>query len=225
MKKNNMLFFMIGFSIVLHGLVLFGVARNGFRTLPLVQENWFISTVKIIKTNIAPQNSIQNEPQEEKIVEKSVEPLPAPNPVKEERPIEPLPVSNLMQETEYTENTLAGNSENSEETQYGTEMVYDSGTVTSNEYDELLVYIKEFINKNLAYPPMARRRNIQGVVGVSFEIGMNGELVSAAVVHSSGSSILDNAAVSLINKIHPFKNIAIKRKLVLNVNIAYELTE
>ena len=41
----------------------------------------------------------------------------------------------------------------------------------------------------------------------------------------SGSSIPDNAAVSLIKKTSPLKNIRIKRKLALTVNIDYKLTE
>jgi TonB family protein len=89
----------------------------------------------------------------------------------------------------------------------------------------LLAYIKEFIDDNLVYPPMARRRNIEGIVGISFEIKTNGELVSVSVHDPSGSSILDNAAVSLINKIRPLENMAIKRKLALRVNIEYKLTE
>jgi protein TonB len=100
-----------------------------------------------------------------------------------------------------------------------------SGVVTDRSREALLAYIKDFIDKNLAYPAMARRRNIQGVVGVYFEIGENGELVSVAVNHSSGSSILDNAAVLLIKKIRPIENMPAKRKLSLNVSIDYKLTE
>jgi TonB family protein len=78
---------------------------------------------------------------------------------------------------------------------------------------------------------MARRRNIEGVVGIHFEIGIDGSLVSVRVDRSSGSSILDNAAVSLIKKI-PLRGsagvigvTAINRTLALSVNIEYKLTE
>jgi protein TonB len=222
MKKNNMLFIMFGFSAALHGLVLFGAARNGFRIPPPVPEDRHISAIKIIKTNISSPKSVPNKPPEEKIVEKPIEPLPVSDPVQEETPIEPLPMSDALQETEYTENTLE---ENIEETQHSTEMADNGGTVAGNEQDELLAYIKNFINKNLAYPPMARRRNIQGVVRVSFTFEKNGELVSIEVSRSSGSSILDKAAVSLIKQIHPIESIPIKRKMDLTVNIDYKLTE
>jgi TonB family protein len=77
----------------------------------------------------------------------------------------------------------------------------------------LLAHIKDFINNNLVYPPMARQRNVEGVVGVYFEIGESGELVSVVVNHSSGSSILDNAAVSLIKKLVPLKKYNGKKKI------------
>lgn len=216
---------MLGLSAVFHGLILFGTAKNGFRTPLPVSENRFISTVKIIKTNISPQNSVLNKLPEEKIIEKAIEPLPAPNPVQEKNSIEPSPVSNPVQEAEYSENTLAENAESNEEVQHGTESISNGGTATDNEHEELLAYIKGFISKNLVYPPMARRRNIQGTVGVSFEIEESGELAFITVNRSSGSSILDNAAVSLIKKISPLKNIMINRKLSLNINIEYKLTE
>ncbi|MDR0628817.1 MAG: TonB family protein [Treponema sp.] len=95
----------------------------------------------------------------------------------------------------------------------------------NREYEELLVYISSLIRQNLLYPQMARRRNIEGVVGVYFEIGIDGGLVSVRVNHSSGSSILDRAAVSLIERICPIKNGAIKRSMALHINITYELTE
>ena len=98
-------------------------------------------------------------------------------------------------------------------------------TDDNREYEELLAYISTLIRQNLLYPQMARRRNIEGVVGVYFEIGIDGGLVSVRVNHSSGSSILDRAAVSLIEKICPIKSGAIGRSMALNININYELTE
>jgi protein TonB len=225
MKKNNMFYIMLSISAILHGLILFGAGKNVFRMPFPVSENRYISTLKIIKTNIAPQNSVPDKPPEEKTVENPIEPLPDPNPVQEENPIEPLPVSNAVQETEYAENTVAENAENNLEPQYGTETKDEGGMVTSNEYEELLAYIKEFISNNLTYPSIARQRNIQGIVGVSFDIERSGEIAFITVNHSSGSSILDNAAVSLIKKISPLRNKTIKRKLALNVNIEYKLTE
>ena len=220
-----MFFSMLGLSAVFHGLILFGTAKNGFHTPFPVSEKQFVSVVRIIKTNISPQHSVLNNPPEENQVKKPIEPLPAPKPVPEEDSTEPLLVSNPVQETAYTETAFSENVENNEEAQYSTEPVNEGGTITGNEYEELLAYIKEFISKNLVYPQIARQRNIQGIVGVSFEIETDGEIASITVAHSSGSSILDNAAVSLIKKIRTLENIAIQKKLALSVNIDYKLTE
>jgi protein TonB len=211
MKNNKMFFVVLSLSAALHGLALFGAAGKGLRAPPPIWENRYISTVRVIKTRTAPQKSIPNKPAEEKkVVEKSIEPIPPPEPV---------------QEMEYVEDAFEENTETNAQAQYGAEETEDSVTVSGNDYEELVAYIKNFIDKNLVYPPIARRRNVEGVVGVSFEIEKTGELVSVTVHNSSGSSILDNAAVSLIKKIHPFRNITIKNKLALNVNVDYKLTE
>ena len=199
----------LGLSAALHGLVLFGAARNGLRAPSPVLENRPVSTVRIIRTRTAPQKSVPPKPAEQKkVLEKAIEPEP-----------EPIP------EAEYIENAVEGSAETSEQAQYNTAETEDSGTISTNDYEELLAYIRDFINKNLAYPPIARQRNIQGVVGLSLEIEKNGELVSITVNNSSGSSMLDNAALSLINKIHPLRNITIKSKLALNINVDYKLME
>jgi protein TonB len=226
---------MIGLSTIFHGLILFCAAKGGFYTPPPVSGNQFVSTVKIIKTGEIPQRNVSNKEQEEKITEKPIEPLPEPIPSEEVEDIENVAREDTESNEKTHENTedsgavtggtLEEDNQNNVETQGGMNEAGDSGTVASNDDEELMAYIKEFINKNLIYPPMARRRNIQGIVGVSFEIDYNGGLSAARVDHSSGSAILDNAALSLIKKMPLPKNVMLNRTLVLNINIEYKLTE
>jgi protein TonB len=229
MKNNSVFLGMIGLSAVFHGLVMIGVSRSDFRTPSPVPENQFVSTIKMVKVGTKPQREAPSKPIEKKIVEKPI------------APPEPLPVQEIVHSEEaQEEETQERDSGNDEEAQEGDgTQAYDDtgnnegqeggteegGAITDREYEALLAYIKEFINKNLVYPPMARRRNIQGIVSVYFDIEKNGRLVSVSVSRSSGSSILDNAAVSLIKKIPPLENLALNRTLALNVNIAYELTD
>jgi protein TonB len=218
-----MFFIMIGFSAALHGLVLLGTAKNGFRAPVPVLKRQLVSTIKMIKiTKAAPssKNTTPKKPQKKKLVEKT-----------SEKPVEPQPELFPVQETANREDSRDegetqendNDTGNNEEAQEGETVEAD--TVTDREYEALLAYIKNFINKNLVYPPMARRRNIEGVVTVRFEIESNGRLAAILVDHSSGSSILDNAAVTLIDKMRSLNNTAIKRKLALRVNIEYKLTE
>jgi protein TonB len=218
-----MFFYMIGLSAALHGLVITGVARSGFHASPPAAKNQFVSTIKIIQTGTAPQENTPVNPRENKVIEQS-EPPPKPVPVQKPDHREDMQEREAAQENsnaaEHTGESHQGEGDavSNEEAREGDAV--GSGTITDRE--ALLAYIKEFIDKNLTYPAMARRRNIQGVVGVYFEIGESGELTAIAVNHSSGSSILDNAAVTLIKKINP-QNISTKRKLALNVNIDYKL--
>jgi TonB family protein len=232
MKKSNMFWGMLGLSTVLHGLVLIEAGGTGFSPPPPVPENQAVSALKIIKVVAAPQRDAPGNPQEQKTIEKAIEPVTEP-------PATEAPEADHREEAYENEETQdSGNSTGSD-----AESMEDGGSagnngemregeaegsgeaMTNREYEVLLAYIKDFISENLVYPPMARRRNVQGVVGVYFEIDENGEPVSVAVHNSSGSSILDNAAVSLIQKIRALKHLAIKRKLSLNVNIDYKLTE
>jgi TonB family protein len=227
MRKNSIFLSMIGLSAVLHGLALISVPGDGFRTQPPAQEAQFAQTLKMIKVGTRPQRAAPSTPIEKESVEKIVEPMPEAPSIEEVVETEETAFREAVRDDGDAERGDSGHEEEAREGEEGwaTEGVPDGGTVTDGEYEALLVYIKDFIEKNLVYPPMARRRNVEGVVGVHFEIERNGGLTAITVDHSSGSSILDNAAVSLIKKLGPLKNITAKRKFALNVNIAYELTE
>jgi protein TonB len=228
MKKNKVFWSMLGLSAVIHGLMMIGV-ESGFHTPSPVLENQFVSTIKIIQVAITPQReapSTPNIPVEKKTVEKPPEIPRELSPVQD-----PIPNEEVLEDHE-TQESEGGNNEAQEgsNTAGSDEAVpengaVEGGTVTGREYEALLAYIKDFIDKNLVYPPMARRRNIEGVVTVCFEIEKTGELISVSAGRSSGSSILDNAAVSLVKKIPPLENLTLNRTLALKVNIDYKLTE
>jgi protein TonB len=232
MKKNSMFWSMLGLSAAFHGLVMIGMEGSGFRTPSPASEDQFVSTLRIIQVATAPQKNTPSTPLEKRTVEKSAEIPPELPPVQETAFHEEAQEGQETQEGESGNNEAqeGGETQESSNTTGNHEEVPqgeagEGGTLADREHEALLAYIKEFIDKNLVYPPMARRRNIQGVVSVHFEIERNGELVSVSAGRSSGSSILDNAAVSLIKKIPPLENLTLDRALALNVNIAYELTE
>jgi protein TonB len=54
------------------------------------------------------------------------------------------------------------------------------------------------------YPKRAQRRNEQGVVEMMFTIGKDGKIVSQNIIKSSGSRILDGAAIDALEKASPF---------------------
>ncbi len=89
----------------------------------------------------------------------------------------------------------------------------------------LLRQLEALIRSNLAYPPLARARNIQGEVRVSVLIGTDGGLAGSSVVSGSGSPILDKAAISLVRDIFPLQlDHALDGPVSIVVRIVYSLT-
>jgi protein TonB len=223
---------MISLSAALHGLLLIGVPGKGVGVSLPMPEDLFVSMIKMIKVGTKPPTNVPD-----RLPEKTVEKAPEPSEPSLEPQPEISPVQEVLQEAvnheEMREDEGVETGKN-KEAQGSSNYIRDNegvpeGGATQDredrEYEALLAHIKDFINKNLVYPPMARRRNIQGIVGVSFEIDGNGVITSITVDNSSGRSVLDNAATSLIKKMRLFENMTIKRKLTFRVNIEYKLTE
>jgi protein TonB len=72
------------------------------------------------------------------------------------------------------------------------------------------------------YPKRAQRRNEQGVVKMIFTIGNDGKIVSQNIIKSSGSRILDGAAVNALKKASPFARPP-KGPIVIQLPIRFEL--
>jgi protein TonB len=79
------------------------------------------------------------------------------------------------------------------------------------------VYIKKIIEKNISYPPMARRMGWQGKVLVSFIVCRDGRVENLLVVESSGHAQLDRNALETVKQVVPFPSPPVRVKLVLPV--------
>ncbi len=60
------------------------------------------------------------------------------------------------------------------------------------------------LQRAIRYPRAAQRRGIEGVVRVQVELSATGGLRSVALAQSSGHTVLDNAAVALVQRVAPF---------------------
>ena len=86
---------------------------------------------------------------------------------------------------------------------------------------------EELRNRILAikrYPRMARRMGIEGTVVMTVEFDKMGELVDIHIESSSGHRILDRDALSLVERVSPFRHDA-GRNIVIKLPISYDLTE
>jgi len=63
--------------------------------------------------------------------------------------------------------------------------------------------VRDIIMKNKYYPPVARRRGLQGSVTVAFSVLTDGVINSNTVLVSSGYSALDDAALEMLRKSSP----------------------
>lgn len=76
----------------------------------------------------------------------------------------------------------------------------DSQTITMCYTD----MIRQRIQEALVYPTAARKDGIEGKTYVKFTIDKYGNLLTAILVHSSGSVLLDDAALKAIHSASPF---------------------
>lgn len=65
-------------------------------------------------------------------------------------------------------------------------------------------YIKELIEKNLSYPPRARKMGWTGRVVVCFQVLKSGRVDKVRIKDSSGHEILDRNVVDTIREVEPF---------------------
>ena len=64
--------------------------------------------------------------------------------------------------------------------------------------------VRSKLQRALRYPAKAERKKIRGVVQVSFALSSNGALNSVRIAKSSGSPILDQAALKAVERAAPF---------------------
>ena len=156
-----------------------------------------------------------------RILKRKEEPPPLP-PKDVDLPVE-LPVPDVLEvlgEEDFmeTEAEEAGNAEVVQPVQQ------KQPDVTDSLYAESIAGLRKRILERKIYPQAARRRNIEGVVLIFLELDKSGELFELRVIRSSGSKILDNAAISLIQKVVPYEH-GLEGALSVEIPIRYSLTE
>ena len=80
------------------------------------------------------------------------------------------------------------------------------------------------IEARKTYPEAARRRGAEGVVRLRLRVSSDGRLVSARLAVSSGSSLLDRAALGLASSVFPLDNPA-RRELEFALAVRYSLED
>jgi protein TonB len=89
---------------------------------------------------------------------------------------------------------------------------------------ELAARVGAAIQARKAYPEAARRRGAEGVVRLKLRVSGDGRLVAARLAASSGSSLLDRAALDLASSVFPVDNPA-RRDFELVLAVKYSLSD
>ncbi|HEB31442.1 MAG TPA: energy transducer TonB [Spirochaetes bacterium] len=150
---------------------------------------------KPVEKIVEPRKEIEPEPETEPELEPEFEP------VHEEVP-------------EYTEEEAA-------------EEVFEAPPVAKEPAVDFLNVIqgirKKIIQKKI-YPYAARKKGIQGIVFILLKLDEQGYLIELRVTQSSGSKILDKAAVSLIKKVVPYEH-GTGQPISIEIPIKYSLLD
>jgi|GEM_PF-5668175 len=90
---------------------------------------------------------------------------------------------------------------------------------------EALFYgrLRAAVEQRKVYPAAARLRGTEGLVRVRLHISADGRLLTASLAASSGSSLLDAAAIELVSSVFPMPN-PLGRELEPVLAVNYSLT-
>ena len=201
-------------SLLVHFVLLRFIVFN--RSPETESERSYEVTLKYYK----PPEEKTRQPKK-RILKRKEEPPPLP-PKDVDLPVE-LPVPDVLEvlgEEDFmeTEAEEVGNTEAVQPVQQ------EQPDETDSLYAESIAGLRKRILERKIYPQAARRRNIEGVVLIFLELDESGELFELRVIRSSGSKILDNAAISLIKKVVPYEH-GLEGALSVEIPIRYSLTE
>jgi periplasmic protein TonB len=94
------------------------------------------------------------------------------------------------------------------------------------KYQDYFNKVRERIKANWVYPRPAGERNIEGELLIEFHIAKDGRLEYIELRHSSGTQILDDAALTAVKLAQPFPPVPddiAKRTLAINGQFRYQI--
>jgi len=104
---------------------------------------------------------------------------------------------------------------------FGYKRVKALGKISDFDLEEYTEYVKDFLQKSIKYPYLARRRNIQGALLLEIVVGEDGKTIDCKVLKSSGFLILDENAIETVKGVvFPKKP---EDKVTLKFNLEYRL--
>ena len=234
MKAAALFIFALFLSLTVHGLVLFAPSRS-------IPES--VTEIETYRVNLAqmPARNVGNEKPEEKPVsienqEKPKSPQDSVKPrTPETRKAEP---SDDPEEEKTTDSLLH---EDLDQATDGRKQVPITNTVRWTDsrvpgipnnsvpspridYQRILDDLTRLLREHLHYPETARRKGIEGSLAVTFTLNTDGKNLDMDVSETSGSPLLDRAALRAISTIFPYPDPP-DTPLRFTIPVTYRLTE
>lgn len=88
--------------------------------------------------------------------------------------------------------------------------------------ERVLSKLRQSISAHFVYPPLARQRNWQGEVLLTFQLQRNGQISNARIARSSGYGLLDHAALNALTQVGRLGEI-LPHSLDLELPVIYRL--
>jgi len=194
------------FSVVVHLYLISGVYLSR-KDLSSAQDQIFVSVIK--KTNytqdvkaIEPKK-IRSKP-EIKHIQKMKKDIHKPTPIKMKAVPSPVEQTNTAEEQAKASVIEPNPIPVQTSISAKNEPVTIEVPIPTFDRDSYNRTIRNIIDKNKVYPPIAKRRKIQGSVLISFTILTDGSVSDFNVDKSSGFKQLDVAAHNILKKSVPF---------------------
>jgi len=212
---SRRLLLLLGISLLLHGLLLhyWPISK------PVLE---FDSQLQNLALNLEPIEVVeqQTQAQETNIADSNMKSTP------ESRPLPDKPA--ITERTTSLEQTAHQASDNSETLQALPPASKARGIAPAMNRARILRQIRHDLTQYFYYPPLARRKGLQGTVLLGFGISGQGAIHDIRVVKSSGYAILDLAAQDAMQRLEKLSWYAATlhgKDMDLELPVIFRLTE
>jgi len=147
-------------------------------------------------------------------------PVPTPKPIEKPKPV----VDESTQKVDETPMTTSNTSATSTSVKPSAPPAPSVGefNFSSSVGDEKFAQIQRAIQKHHKYPKKALKMRRQGIVEVKFYLQMNGDITDIKVVKSSGTEVLDEAAIETIrNASKDFPTL--EKNYIITIPVVYNI--
>jgi len=221
MRSRALFIATMSVSLIVHALILFGPLSNASQ--PSTQTDRY--RVTLVDEAIAKPDpsAVQKEPvpdAEAVTPQAAIEEINTEHEHRSDLPQPQMQINRDLEERTAILTSNPGQRANGRPAEAELELRREEPT----DYQRVLSDLRRLVQKSLRYPETARRKGIEGAVAVQFTMSTEGYAEEMIILESSGSRILDRAALHSISKIFPYPDPP-ETPLHFTIPVTYRLTK